>query len=186
MDSMGQKFRVARERKKMTLSRAAALTRIKIQHLEMMENDDFSRMPAPTYAKGFIRIYAGLLGLDPAPLVQEYVDRHLNAPAEERSAPSASSERYDSDQAVESTGGREEQISTVEKIKKELLPQLPRLIVALVIVFLLVSMFRCTSRMVSSAREDRARDQQLLDQRAIMKETPVRYLELPRTEDAQP
>ena len=30
-----------------------------------MERDDFSRMAAPIYAKGFIRLYAEYLGLDP-------------------------------------------------------------------------------------------------------------------------
>ena len=178
MDSVGQKFRIAREKKKMTLSRAAALTRIKIQHLEMMENDDYTRMPAPTYAKGFIRIYAGLLGLDPAPLVQEYVDRHLNAPAPEE-APQPRD-------AAATRGDRQQPTPTWDRIKQLVLPHLPRVIAALVVVFVLVGMFRCTSRMIGSAREDRARSQAMLDQRAIMKEPPVRYLDLPELEDAQP
>ena len=32
-----------------------------------MERDDFSRIAAPTYAKGFIKLYADYLGLDPGP-----------------------------------------------------------------------------------------------------------------------
>ena len=45
-----------------------------------MEADNFSVMPAPTYAKGFIRLYAEYLGLDPAPLVQEYLANHASGP----------------------------------------------------------------------------------------------------------
>ncbi len=69
---MGQVFKAARERKRVTLSQAAIKTRIKIQHIEMMERDDFSQMPAPAYARGFIRMYADFLGLESGPLVEEY------------------------------------------------------------------------------------------------------------------
>ena len=74
MESMGQLLKTTRERKRLSLSYVAAQTHIKMQFLEMMERDDLSRMPAPMYAKGFIRLYANYLGLDPAPMVQEYMD----------------------------------------------------------------------------------------------------------------
>lgn len=77
MESIGQTLKAARERKRYTLSYAAAQTRVKLQFLELMERDDFSRMPAPAYAKGFLRMYAEFLGLDPQPLVQQYVDVHV-------------------------------------------------------------------------------------------------------------
>lgn len=76
MAGIGQILRKARERKQITTSRAAADTNIKIQHIEAMERDDFSHMAAPIYAKGFIRIYAEYLGLDPAPLIAEYMARY--------------------------------------------------------------------------------------------------------------
>lgn len=77
MDTLGQQLKAARMRKKLTASEAAKGTRIKIQHIEAIENDDFRDIAAPAYAKGFIRIYAEFLGLDPAPLVKDYVDRHV-------------------------------------------------------------------------------------------------------------
>jgi len=61
---------------RITASQAALKTRLKVQVIEQMERDDFSKMPAPTYARGFIRIYADFLGLDSAPLVQEYNEHH--------------------------------------------------------------------------------------------------------------
>lgn len=81
MDTLGQILKSTRERKRISLSQAAVKTRIKLQHLEMMERDDFSKMPAPAYAKGFLRMYADFLGLDAAPLVQEYVQKHLRREA---------------------------------------------------------------------------------------------------------
>lgn len=76
MDTLGQKLKEGRLKKKLNTSQAAQGTRIKIQHIEAIENDDFSAIAAPTYAKGFIRIYAEFLGIDPEPLIQEYVDQH--------------------------------------------------------------------------------------------------------------
>lgn len=76
MPTLGQTLRAAREQKKVTASQAAAATRIKVQHIEALEGDDFSQIAAPMYAKGFIRLYADYLGLDPAPMIREYTDRH--------------------------------------------------------------------------------------------------------------
>ncbi len=83
METLGQQLQAARQAKKLTASEAAKGTRIKIQHIQAMERDDFSAIPAPAYAKGFIRIYAEFLELDPGPLVQEYMDNH--APKERAS-----------------------------------------------------------------------------------------------------
>jgi len=87
MDAIGQQLKAARERKGVTASQAAAATHLKVQHVEALEHDDYSRMPVPTYAKGFLRIYAEYLGLDPAPLLREYTLRHTPAPAAQSTAP---------------------------------------------------------------------------------------------------
>ncbi len=207
METMGQRFRAAREKKKMNLSKAAALTRIKIQHLEMMENDDFSKMPAPTYAKGFIRIYSQFLGLDPAPLVQEYVDRHLNAGEEEkrpsrtpprpaparREAPVAKEADEDTrDTGEQTTDSTRTPTRTswnpgarLQRIALAVLPLLPRLVIAGVIVLLLVGIVRCTASMTSKSNRDESTSGEM-DHSAIMKEPPVRYLDLPASEEPKP
>ena len=74
--TIGQLFRETRENKEISLSQAAAATRIKIQHIESMETDDFSRIAAATYARGFIKIYAEYLELDYEPLTQQYTELH--------------------------------------------------------------------------------------------------------------
>lgn len=214
-ETMGQRFRAARERKKMNISKAAALTRIKIQHLEMMENDDFSKMPAPTYAKGFIRIYAQFLGLDPAPLVQEYLDRHLNAVAEDdrptRPAPRPSPARTASRTPPPAPAALEEElpetapgpepsaprapwtppwrrwnlVAGLHKLALTLAPLLPRLLIAGVIALLLAGIVRCTTSM-TSGRDDAGGEAAEMDPSAIMKEPPVRYLSLPAPEETTP
>lgn len=72
MTSLGDIFREAREKKGVSPSGAAEATHIKIQTIEALEQNDFTRIPAAIYAKGFIRIYAEYLGLDPQPLLALY------------------------------------------------------------------------------------------------------------------
>ncbi|TAN37836.1 MAG: helix-turn-helix domain-containing protein [Verrucomicrobia bacterium] len=80
MENIGQQLKAARERKSVTASQAAAATHLKVQHVEALERDDYSRLAVPTYAKGFLKIYAEYLGLDPAPLLREYTLRHAPVP----------------------------------------------------------------------------------------------------------
>lgn len=61
---IGEQLRVAREAQGLSLSQVAAETRIPQRHLETIETGDFSALPARTYAIGFTRTYAKLLGLD--------------------------------------------------------------------------------------------------------------------------
>ena len=76
METIGQQLKAARERKGVTASQAAAATHLKVQHVEALEHDDYSRLTVPTYAKGFLKLYAEYLDLDPAPLLREYTLRH--------------------------------------------------------------------------------------------------------------
>jgi cytoskeletal protein RodZ len=47
-------------------------TRIRRGFLEALEEERFADLPAPIYARGFIRTYSSFLGLDPQPLLQRY------------------------------------------------------------------------------------------------------------------
>lgn len=80
MATLGQQLKAAREAKRVSESEAGAATKILTRIIVAMEADDFSGMAAPTYAKGFIRLYAGYLGLNPDPLVEEYMARNTVAP----------------------------------------------------------------------------------------------------------
>lgn len=78
--SIGQQLCDARETRGLSVSQAAAATRIKFQHIEDMESDNFSNIAAAAYARGFIKIYADLLGIDSDPLVQLYQEKHAQPP----------------------------------------------------------------------------------------------------------
>lgn len=71
--SIGSQLRAAREKKNLTRSQVAAATRMKVQTVEALEDDDYKQIPAPIYAKGFIKSYAELVGLDVKALMEEYV-----------------------------------------------------------------------------------------------------------------
>ena len=57
---LGDTFKNAREARGVSASEAAAETRMKVQHIEALEQEDFSSVAAPAYAKGFIRLYSDL------------------------------------------------------------------------------------------------------------------------------
>jgi len=61
---VGERLRVAREAKKLTLEDVAAQTRIPQRHLASIETADWDNLPAPTYTIGFAKSYASTVGLD--------------------------------------------------------------------------------------------------------------------------
>jgi cytoskeletal protein RodZ len=62
--SVGTQLRAAREAQGLTIAQVAAETRIPQRHLQTIEDGDFTALPARTYAIGFSRSYAKLVGLD--------------------------------------------------------------------------------------------------------------------------
>ena len=72
--SFGETLRAAREAKGLTTSQIAAKTRMLVQIVEEMENEDFHRIAAPIYGRGFVKLYAECVDLDPLPLVKEFMD----------------------------------------------------------------------------------------------------------------
>ena len=72
--SFGETLRNAREAKGLTTSQIASKTRMLVQIVEEMENEDFHRIAAPIYGRGFVRLYAECVDLDPIPLVKEFMD----------------------------------------------------------------------------------------------------------------
>jgi len=72
---IGSSLREARERQKLELPQIERDTRIRAKFLLALEDEQFDRMPAPAYAKGFLRTYADYLGLDAQQFVDEYNSR---------------------------------------------------------------------------------------------------------------
>lgn len=77
-DGIGAQLRAAREARGLTLAQVAAETRIPQRHLQTIESGDFAALPARTYAVGFSRTYAKVVGLDEAD-VADMVRAELDA-----------------------------------------------------------------------------------------------------------
>jgi hypothetical protein len=71
---MGEILRTAREERALSTSTAAEATHMKVQIIEDLEKEDFRRIAAPIYGRGFVKLYAEFLELDPAPLIREFMD----------------------------------------------------------------------------------------------------------------
>lgn len=61
---VGKTLRETRTRRKIGLSEVEASTRIRVRYLRAIENEEWDLLPGDAYARGFIRTYAGYLGLD--------------------------------------------------------------------------------------------------------------------------
>ena len=69
--SVGERLRVAREAKKLSLDDVARQTRIPVRHLEHIEREEWDALPAITYSVGFARSYANVVDLDGAQIGAE-------------------------------------------------------------------------------------------------------------------
>ena len=69
---IGESLRSARRARGLTLVEASEATKIRVRYLRALEAEDWDVMPAPAYARGFLRTYADYLGLDGDRLVEDY------------------------------------------------------------------------------------------------------------------
>ncbi len=67
---IGSTLREARKRRKVELSEVEAATKIRRAYLRAIEAEDWEALPGDAYARGFVRTYAGYLGLDGARLAE--------------------------------------------------------------------------------------------------------------------
>ena len=65
MGELGSLLTRAREARGLTLEDAERDTRISRRYLQALESEQFEVIPAPVYARGFLRSYSQYLGLDP-------------------------------------------------------------------------------------------------------------------------
>jgi cytoskeleton protein RodZ len=80
-ESIGQQLLAARLERGWSLAQVAQETHIREVYLAALESDEFSRLPSAVHVKGFLRLYAGLLGLDDKALLASL--RGESPPAEE-------------------------------------------------------------------------------------------------------
>ncbi len=70
----------ARQARGLTLEEVERDTRISHRYLQALENENFGLLPAPVYARGFLRTYARYLGLEPANLLPLFPVGYVEEP----------------------------------------------------------------------------------------------------------
>lgn len=70
--ALGAALRTARERLKLDVENVAQQLKMSAFQVTALEQDNHAALPAPTFVRGFIRNYARLLQMDPAPLLEAY------------------------------------------------------------------------------------------------------------------
>jgi cytoskeletal protein RodZ len=70
--SVGEQLRQARRDRSLSLEEAAAATRIARVNLQAIEAMDFARLPADSFTKGQITLYAAFLGVDDSSLASRF------------------------------------------------------------------------------------------------------------------
>jgi cytoskeleton protein RodZ len=73
-ESLGVLLRSERERRGVTREQLFQRTRLRPNLLEALENEDWERLPAPTFVKGFLRSYANALGMDEKKILKLYAE----------------------------------------------------------------------------------------------------------------
>jgi cytoskeletal protein RodZ len=71
-ESLGEKLRLAREARGITLSEVAAQTRIAARYLEAIEENNYKPLPGGVFNKGFIKAYAKYVGVDEQEALNDY------------------------------------------------------------------------------------------------------------------
>jgi cytoskeletal protein RodZ len=83
--SIGDTLAEARRQAGLTLTQVSQETRIRESIIRSIERGDFSSCGGDFYARGHIRSIAGVVGVDPVPLIREYDEEH-GAPGGMRAA----------------------------------------------------------------------------------------------------
>ncbi|MDV9191438.1 DUF4115 domain-containing protein [Streptomyces sp. SR27] len=92
-DSIGRALQQTRIAAGLTVEEVSASTRVRIPIVHAIEEDDFSRCGGDVYARGHIRTLARAVGLDPAPLIEQFDAEHGGRPAPTPAAPLFEAER---------------------------------------------------------------------------------------------
>lgn len=72
IDNLGLYLKNLREEKKIPVAQVAQALKTKPETIQALEANDFQKIPAPTYVKGYLRSYANYLGIDSEHILAEY------------------------------------------------------------------------------------------------------------------
>lgn len=90
--SLGEYLRQTRESRSLTLEQLAQATRVKLSYLRALESDEPSLLPSKVQARGYLRLIASQLQIDPQPILAAYPDKAVVLPAVEIESQAADAE----------------------------------------------------------------------------------------------
>jgi transcriptional regulator with XRE-family HTH domain len=73
--TFGERLRLQREQRQISLRAVSEQTKIKQSLLEALERDDLSHWPLGLFGRSYIRSYAQAIGLDPAATLREFLEQ---------------------------------------------------------------------------------------------------------------
>ena len=91
--SFGQLLRAQREHKGISLIEISRNTKIKVSLLAALEQNDLKHWPRGLFGRAYLRAYAQAAGIDPEPLIPEFLELHPDPPDEMFSADAVASRR---------------------------------------------------------------------------------------------
>ena len=82
MPSFGERLKLERVKRAITLEQISSSTKIGTRMLQALEEENFDQLPGGIFNKGFVRAYARHVGLDEDQAVADYLEASgQNAPA---------------------------------------------------------------------------------------------------------
>jgi cytoskeletal protein RodZ len=93
MGTLGAYLREAREARGLDLREAAQQTRISVNYLSAIENEDFVKLPGEVFVKGFLKNYAKFLGLSESEVMKRYGETKAPSPQDQTAANKAERSR---------------------------------------------------------------------------------------------
>jgi cytoskeleton protein RodZ len=108
LPSFGEKLKLEREKRKITLEQISGSTKIGTRMLQALEEDKFNQLPGGIFNKGFVRAYSRCVGLDEDQTVADYLEASGDAPppsTEIASGENGSREPAESVSRLEATSG---------------------------------------------------------------------------------
>ncbi len=72
----GPALKLLREQAGMSLRNIADITKVNARYLELIEEEQFAKLPARAYVRGFLSLYAKALGQEPDRMIGDYLKRY--------------------------------------------------------------------------------------------------------------
>lgn len=91
---IGSMLRAAREEKGWTTNDVGGRLRLTVRQVEAIENEEFSKLGPAVFARGFVRNYAKLLGLEPDDLLEQMTRIRVTPVRETDTAPFTPSDEF--------------------------------------------------------------------------------------------